>query len=252
MSSATGMLEKMTIVAFSDAELQTETESFVVMFNPTTFSVNHSNSYDQFAKPVKGVADQKQLKRNPRTLSLELFFDGTGVTDFSGTGRTGASQVSVSSTAPANSRVVEESLVDANVNTFLKVTYDIDSTEHRTPFLVFVWGSFLFAGVLESANVTYSLFDSNGRSLRAKVSLSVKEHITDKKLTKVLKLESPDLTQSRVVIAGDTLPNLAKKLYGDERLYVELAKANKLRNYRKLVPGQKLIFPPIEKIAKKA
>jgi len=242
----TGQLEKLTIIAFTDAALTKEKPngSFVVMFNPNTFSVNHTNSYDQFPQAGKGVSDQKQDKRNPRTLSMELFFDGTNVSP------------SVGKSKKASAHEVTDAdgkgIVDASVESFLKIAYDIDSTEHRTSFLVFVWGNFFFAGVLESANVTYSLFAQNGKSLRAKISISVKEHITDKKLNAELNLQSPDLTQSRTVISGDTLPNLAEKIYRDESLYLELARVNNLHNYRKLVPGQKLIFPPIEKIKGKA
>ncbi len=236
----TGQLEKMVIVAFTDPQLTKRKENgrFVVMFNPTTFSVNHTHSYDQYPpKPGVGETDQKEKHPNPRTLSMELFFDGTGVAE-----------------AVGKSRVLEtdsiNDTVDKAVAFFLKTTHEYDMHLHRTPFLVFAWGSFLFPGVLESANVTHSLFTPSGKSLRAKISISVKEHITEEKKLKELNLKSADLTQSRTVILGDTLPNLSKEIYGDERLYMELAKANKLTNYRQLKAGSQLIFPPIEKLKK--
>lgn len=244
LTSKRGELEKMTIVAFSDAEMKNQTEHFVVMFNPSTFSVNHTNTYDQYPQPVKGTSDQKQDHRNPRTLSLELLFDGTTSSPISG--KSGFSKAqSIGTPNP-------DDLVDKMIEKFLLVTYDIDMNKHRTPFLAFAWGNFYFTGVMESANITYSLFTPNGKTLRAKVNISVKEHITDKKLDKELNLKSPDLTQFRTVIAGDTLPNLAKHVYGDEKLYIELAKANNLKNYRKLSPGQQITFPPIEKIKSKS
>lgn len=249
----TGQLEKMTIYAFEDAKLQKQKgKPFVVMFNPTTFSVNHTHSYDQYPpKPGPGESDQKEKHRNPRTLSLELFFDGTRVSPLVGKSKdletlTSKDTISDSSGLAGTS----DDLVDRSVELFLKTTHEYDKNMHRTPYLVFVWGTFIFPGVLESANVTHSLFTSSGKSLRAKVSLSVKEHITEEKLNRLLNQKSPDLTQSRTIISGDTLPNLAKAIYGDEKLYIELAKANKLNNYRHLKSGSQLVFPPIEKLKK--
>jgi len=37
------------------------------------------------------------------------------------------------------------------------------------------------------------------------------------------------------------------KIYGDSKYYLEVARANKLINFRKLKIGQKIFFPPLQK-----
>ena len=248
-----GALEKLTIFSFTDASLSKPKNSFVAMFNPSTFSVNSSNAFDEQKPLQKGQGDQKLLHREARKLSFELFFDGTAASPLSGNNGADISKFGLKGGGqqfiPANQLKTDRDLaVTEAVNNFMETTYTIDSQQHRPLFLAIIWGTFLFPCVLESANVTYSLFQRDGKPLRAKISVSAKEHITDEKLNQTLNLKSADLTHSRIVIAGDTLPNLAEEIYGDESLYIRLAEANNLHNYRKLKPGTQLIFPPIEKL----
>jgi nucleoid-associated protein YgaU len=58
---------------------------------------------------------------------------------------------------------------------------------------------------------------------------------------------SPDLTHYRIVKAGDNLPLMTQRIYGDPKYYLEVARVNKLVNFRNLKPGQAIYFPPIEK-----
>ena len=55
---------------------------------------------------------------------------------------------------------------------------------------------------------------------------------------------SPDLTHLREVGAGDTLPLMANRIYGNSADYIKVAKYNNLKAFRQLIPGQKLFFPP--------
>jgi nucleoid-associated protein YgaU len=58
-------------------------------------------------------------------------------------------------------------------------------------------------------------------------------------------LESADLTKSVLVKEGDLLPLLSKANYESSEYYLQLAKANKLKDFRRLSPGTKLIIPPM-------
>lgn len=40
---------------------------------------------------------------------------------------------------------------------------------------------------------------------------------------------------------------MTKRIYGDSKYYLEVARVNKLTTFRKLKTGQQLIFPPIQK-----
>jgi nucleoid-associated protein YgaU len=45
---------------------------------------------------------------------------------------------------------------------------------------------------------------------------------------------------------GDTLPLLCQRVYNDCGRYLEVARANKLANFRDLQPGTWLRFPPLK------
>jgi nucleoid-associated protein YgaU len=49
------------------------------------------------------------------------------------------------------------------------------------------------------------------------------------------------------VKSGDTLPLLAKEIYGSSRYYLRLAQVNHIDDFRNLQPGQEIIFPPLAK-----
>ena len=59
--------------------------------------------------------------------------------------------------------------------------------------------------------------------------------------------QSPDLTHVRLIKEGQDLPSLCNEVYGDPQLYVEVARANRLDNFRSLKPGTKVFFPPLQK-----
>ncbi|PON10328.1 hypothetical protein C2W62_50650, partial [Candidatus Entotheonella serta] len=57
---------------------------------------------------------------------------------------------------------------------------------------------------------------------------------------------SPDLSHTRLVKRGDTLPLLTKEIYGTSSHYLRVAQVNGLDDFRNLTPGQTLFFPPLE------
>jgi LysM repeat protein len=63
---------------------------------------------------------------------------------------------------------------------------------------------------------------------------------------KVKENSSPDLTHQITVKAGDTLPMLCQKVYGDRQMFHEVARVNNLLSFRHIEPGTELIFPPIK------
>ena len=103
--------------------------------------------------------------------------------------------------------------------------------------------------MLLRADITYKLFNADGTPLRAVMEATFSENRDDATRVAESNDSSPDLTHVRTVKAGDTLPLLAHKIYGDSAYYLEVARINRVDNFRQLVPGQKLIFPPIEKTA---
>jgi nucleoid-associated protein YgaU len=126
-----------------------------------------------------------------------------------------------------------------------KLCYYVNGTSHIPNFLKITWGSLIFKCTLTTMNVNVSFFDSSGNPLRAVVDLAFKE-IFD--LAAILKtLNSPDMSHMIEVKQGDNLPNMCERIYGDQGYYLQVAEANEIVDFRNLVPGQKILFPRIDK-----
>lgn len=233
MAFADGKLGKLTMIFYPVSFLPGVGIPYTPMYNPTSFSVNHTVSYDKGKKPVTGNTSKKFLKTGPRSVSMELFFDGTGASP------------SASKGIGVNSAIKD---VDLQIQAFLKLAYQITGAIHKPNYVMLIWGTFIMTGVLKSANVTYTMFAPDGRPLRAKMSVSIDEHIDNGLLGKILQLSSPDLSKSITVKEGDTLPLLCFQEYRDSSLYTKVAKVNNLKNYRKLKQGMELLFPPINNL----
>jgi nucleoid-associated protein YgaU len=81
--------------------------------------------------------------------------------------------------------------------------------------------------------------------LRAKLSPKFKQYLSSQKLALESKNSSPDLTHYRTVAAGDSLPLMCHRIYRDSKYYVDVARVNRLVDFRNLEPGQRIFFPPL-------
>ncbi len=224
---ATGKLTKMRIEAFRDPQVTDKpVKTFEVMFNPSTYS----QKYDVEYEPRQGQGDTgspqifKGIK--PQEYSFEFLFDGTG---------TAADKVDVHQT----------------VDDFLVVTAKHDGEIHRPFYLKLFWGKLKASCILMSAEVTYTLFRPDGLPLRAKVNATFAEQKDDQKRVAEDRENSPDLTHVHRVEAGEHLSLLAHRYYGDASRYFQVARFNGLTNYRRLVVGEVLAFPPIREMEAK-
>jgi hypothetical protein len=217
-------LEKLTIYPYKDAAFSQKAGSpFVVTINPEKYSHSYSVSYNIDQGFGTAGASGKLEKMAPETVSMELVFDSTGV-------------ISGSSTDASK-----------DVANFKAIAYDFNGSIHSPNYLKLSWGTLIFNCHLVSLEVSYTLFKPDGTPLRAKADVSFQGYIDEKALALKENRQSPDLTHIIVFKAGDTLPNLCFKTYGDASYYKEIAKANSLVHYRDIAPGTKLFFPPIQK-----
>lgn len=53
------------------------------------------------------------------------------------------------------------------------------------------------------------------------------------------------MTHIRKVTAGDSLPLMTHRIYGDPNYYLQVAKVNGLVNFRRLASNLDLRFPPL-------
>ena len=228
-------LKKLTIKAYKSRSRGTGdlVGTFEAMFNPASFSQKYEIEYgkNQGMNSTNKVVSYSRSK--PRALKLKLILDGTGVHEM------GISQL-------AGQKTVSE-----RVKEFIDLTFRMNGTIHEPNFLVVEWGGqedggLIFSCRLGSVDVSYSSFDRDGSPLRAELDVTL---ISDQDVKKRMAKEnksSPDLTHSRIVKSGDTLPLLCQEIYGQATYYLRVAQVNNLDDFRNLRPGQELFFPPLE------
>jgi len=91
------------------------------------------------------------------------------------------------------------------------------------------------------------MFQPSGVPLRAVITAGFADSSDDTTRVALEQNQSPDLTHVRLVKAGDNLPSLCYKIYGDSSYYLDVARVNRIDQFRKLEPGTKIFFPPLEK-----
>lgn len=219
------------IIAYGDAKSKTKDEkgNFVVDFNPNSFTVSSKVEYKKTEGKGKGGSDPQFEKIPPLEFSIEFTIDGTGVADKNATGD-----------SPKD--YLKKQIIKLREVTGCNINGDL----HRPYYLAVLWGTFLIECVLTAMTITYTLFDSDGVPLRAKINCGFLERFGPGKSDRQTRLESPDLTKYVDIKAGDTLPLLVKDKYYDPAYYLQVAKINKLKNFRNIPLGQKLILPPMK------
>lgn len=233
-----GKLEKLIIEPFTDADCENPkegVESYTALINPDQIVMDTKVEYET-PESGGGSGDQQIFAgiKSPK-FNLKLLFDSTGTLLTNGTASAGASP-----------KREKPKAVHDQIEAFRKVTNYFHGEEHEPSYVRITWGGVIFKGRLETLKITYTLFSPAGLPIRATGDAgfigSLDPHTKSKKDNK----QSPDLTHVRVVKKGETLPLMCDRIYRDSSRYLEVARVNKLSNYRKLQPGQKLFFPPIK------
>ncbi|MDQ3112434.1 MAG: LysM peptidoglycan-binding domain-containing protein [Bacteroidota bacterium] len=246
--NANKALAKVTIIPFvkTEVDLGGTVKSilvptgvpFVAMYNPTSFTKTNNLKFSE-KQTSDGTPGKLEYKyQDNDTLNIKILLDATGASP--GSGVVGSALTKTAKNLGG---------VDVMVAAFFAITKFPNPISHTPNFLKILWGAGLyFEGKLSGATVSYTLFDRNGRPLRATIDATFTQDATDSFLANIKNFfSSPDVTKTYTVKAGDTIYNLAQKEYNDDSYYLQIAEANDLKNYRKLVPGQVLIFPPIKK-----
>ena len=131
--------------------------------------------------------------------------------------------------------------------------YSMEGSTHMPRYLLLKWGemamgdskSGAFYGVLEEMDITYNIVGTDGQPLAAEVTCTFVESLAPKALEKKEGKNSPDLTHIRQINVGDSLAHKTWEIYKDPAYMIAVAKANGLDNFRRLKPGDSLVFPPI-------
>ena len=183
-----------------------------VQFNPEEYSLDAGNSFAEF--PVVGLPSPplQYVRGTGRSLRVELFFDTTD----------DQSDVSVQT-----SRITG--------------LLDKDPQLHAPPPLLFSWGGFDFACVLEKVGQRYTHFRPDGTPLRAYLTASFREYVTATVQTEVGLFVLPPTVVN--LVGGETLSQVAGQTVGDPGAWRTLADLNNIDNPRKLDGRQSLNAP---------
>ena len=195
-----------------------------VQFNPDSLKVNLSNQTS--GGDQRGGSAIQFVGAGTTKLSFDLWFDVTNPEH---------NQRQVKGFIPDDVRLLTE-----EVAFFMKPNPSGD--KFIPPGVRFIWGRFLFEGIMESLNEEVSYFSEDGRPLRAKLSVSLtRQDIkfeAGKQTANAAKSGAtsgtpPPKQQSK---QDDTVSDLAAAA-GDAEKWPAVAAANGIENPRQLAPG---------------
>lgn len=200
---------------------------FVFNFNPETVSVEKATVFKEHRSQGLDSGEKEWTHGVSRTLHLgQLYFD-----------------------TYEDKENVRTRYIDR-----LEALAHFDPELHRPPKVLFQWGRFMAENdeynscswYVKKVSVEYVMFLSDGTPVRAKVGLELTEATTaDRQLRK--DKQSPDQAKVVIVTRGDTLASIAYRGYHDPTQWRRIASANDIDDPFKLVPGTRLLVPPILK-----
>ncbi|WP_299763445.1 LysM peptidoglycan-binding domain-containing protein [uncultured Dokdonia sp.] len=238
-----GELAKLEIATYTKSDYKTKVRSgaFNAFINPESYSITYKNNFNTDRSPGQQRDNYKYDSSVSPDLDLEFLFDGTGVVQQNSGNR-------LLNLLSGGADFVKDT-VKGQIDKFLEATGEYDGTIHKPYNVIISWGDFEFKGVLLELTLDYKLFTPDGKPLRAIGKAKFHESISPELAEAEVKTNSPDLTHIRMVKAGDTLPLMTERIYGDDKYYLEVAKINNITSFRQLQPGTEIFFPPIEKVS---
>jgi len=204
---------------------------FRVLFNPNEYRLQKTNQFTEFANPGTSAPLIQFSHGNAQTLTMQLFFDTYDPKFMDG----------------QQEKNKDVRFYTRQVTDLLKV----DEKLHAPPICQFSWGSLIFIGVLERAEVHCKLFLPSGIPVRATVDVTFKQFFDGKIETGLFaaalpKKQSANFYKRRLVRLGDTLSSIAGEEYDDPTQWRPIAEANHLDDPLAIRPGLVLVIPAIE------
>lgn len=218
-------LKKATITVLDGAKRD---EVITVLFNPTEYTLDRSNSYKPTPVPGLGAPLLQFVNGESDQLSMDLFLD-----DY--TDPRGPTSLQQKETDPLGKRLRD-----------ITELLEIDSKLHAPPPVRFDWASMKFTAVIEKIGRKVTMFHSDGEPARVTLSVTFKEYRTLRQLIEHPRRESADKTKRRVVVGRESLWLIASREYRDADEWVRIAEANDLDDPRQISAGDWLELPPIE------
>ncbi len=206
----------MALVKAKIINLDKSGDDLTVLFNPKEFSIQKTVQWEPHKAPGLDLPEHEFTSGNPRILTVELFFD-----------------------------TYEEKKSVHEYTDKLQNYALVDPDKHQPPVVMFQWGKVKFKGVVETLNMRFTMFLSDGTACRAVATVSMKEWETAKDQTTTKEKNSPDHSKRRTVKMGETLALIAHEEYDDAAEWRRIADANGIVDPKDVKPGTVLTLPPI-------
>ncbi|MFE4372664.1 LysM peptidoglycan-binding domain-containing protein [Streptomyces sp. NPDC056835] len=195
-------------------------------FNPKELSLTKTASWKRTpAKGAKSSGPPEYQGPGPSKLTVEMFFDASDTQDSS---------------------------VVTSVEKLFACCVPTDETRQQQrsspPWVVFHWGGLTgFPGYVSQVQAKYTLFTTSGVPIRALCQVTMEEISGE---TPGQNPTSGALAARRVhrVRAGDSLPALAHREYGDPGTWRVIAEANGIDDPMRLTSGQELLLPALDEL----
>ncbi len=185
--------------------------NLTVQFNPETLKVAYSNTME--GGDQSGGSAIQFVSKSSTKLSVDLWFDASALAD-----------------------VDDVRTLTKKVNHFIT---PVEQGEGLAPPAVrFLWGSFLFEGVMASMDETLEFFSAEGKPLRAKVSISLTSQDIQFRIRDTGSSGGgvPGTKPQTQAQQGDSLQQMMGRDSSPEG-WQDVAQANGIENPRQLVPG---------------
>jgi nucleoid-associated protein YgaU len=218
-------LKKATVTVLDGAD---KGNVITVLFNPTEYSFERTNSYKTTAVPGLGSPLIQFVNGECDSLSMDLFLD-----DY--TDPEGPTSMLQREKDPLMKRL-------ADISKLLNIDRDL----HAPPPVRFNWGPMEFSAVVEKLSRKVTMFHPDGSPARLTLATTFKEYRTLRQQLEQPRRESADKTKRRVVVGREALWLIAAREYADAGEWVRIAEANDLDDPREIGPGDWLMLPPIE------
>jgi nucleoid-associated protein YgaU len=198
-----------------------ESKKIEALFNPNQLSFNRSVGWQKQGAAQRDVPELQFTHAEPRTLTLDLFFDTYDTPD-----------------------AVKTDVRKYTNKVLHLTTVETHGDKHRPPVCRLRWGGKkIFQGVLEKLDQKFTMFMADGTAVRATLNCTFKEWRTNDKDFKLEDLKSSDVAKRRTIRRGDTLSHLAAEEYLDAGLWRPIAVENNIDDPLEIKPGRVLLIP---------
>ncbi len=200
-------------------EVAEDARDIPLKFNPTSYQLQKANNFSEVQIPGLETPPIQYIHGGSETLSFDALFD------------TSDSQ-----------KNVREEYVDKVANLMR-----INSELHAPPIVQFIWETEIFQGVVSDMSASYVLFTPQGVPMRAEVSLTLTAYRPVDVQIAERPRNSPDVEKSVMLRRGDRLDAIASGIYQDPTRWRDIARANGIKDPRRMTPGQLLLVPRIQR-----